>query len=207
MKHFLINLWGELPYLMVLGSGYIIMDRVMFSGRLTGLIIGGWVSMVRRVKRKGILPLKPANPGKILNTVAYDEGLSGHEGELSPESQNGESGNGSFAPASETDSRDGVVPPEDYDTVFADSRLEIVPTANDNEEWIQPVPPGEPDTGSGYNYPDDYDEDYNEFEGVFGVSREAKKLLKKQIRTAMDKTQSDAYKEHPRAEGFMGGYM
>ncbi len=116
------------------------------------------------------MALNPADPRKILDTVPWDEGLAGRAGELSAESEEDEAGSDSFDAARE--SNDGVVPREEYDRVFADSRLEVVPTANDNEEWIEPVSRDELDVGGTYDYPDDYDEtgdsEYDEMNTAFG---------------------------------------
>ncbi len=56
MKHFLVNLLGELPILLILAACYIIMDRAMFGNRLSGLIRAGWRSKMRPVhtKRPGV---------------------------------------------------------------------------------------------------------------------------------------------------------
>jgi hypothetical protein len=174
-----------MPYLMVLGSGYIIMDRVMFSGKLTGLIIEGWRSKMRRLFIRSVrmivalhpalfstlLPaMQAADPRKILDTVAWNEGMAGHEGEVSPESQKEGDGRDSFASANETTDRaSGVVDPKHYDRVFTDSRLESDPKRGD--EWENPVSAKELDMGSTYNGPDDDNEtgdaDYKEMNTAF----------------------------------------
>ncbi len=185
MKHFLMNLSDEMPYLIVLGACYIIMDRVMFSGKLSRLIRDGWAARLRRLWRQilrrvgrqsaKMLPLRPADPRKILTTVAWDEGPAGHTGELSPKHEDSAAGNDSFVPASKTDRDDGVVSREERAQVFADSRLAEVRTAKDTEEWIEPVSPDENDTGGAYSGPDDDDDSsYGEMNAAFdyAVGRE-----------------------------------
>ncbi len=219
MKHFLMNLLGEMPILLVLGACYVIMDRVVFASRLSGLIRKGWAAKLRRMfnRRGRMFPLLPADPRTILTTVAWDEGLAGHTGELSPEPAADPDTNDSFVPASETGRRSGVVPPEDYDRVFADCRVEVIPTPGDNEEWIVPVPPAEMDTGPAYDGPtdheagtDDENEHYIEMDSAFGivVSREQTARLKKMIRAAVDENFADVQPDDRPIDGFsMGDYV
>jgi hypothetical protein len=200
MKTVFVNLWGEIPFLLLLAACYIVMERAMFGNRLSKIICEGWAEKLRRLfNRAGkFLPLQPADPRTILKTIDYDEGLAGHMGEVSPQQESRGDASDSFAPA---DKNGGVVPREDYDRVFFDGRVETDPKTGD--EWINPVPPGEPDTPDTYDLPGDYDE----MDWAFGDMRQTRMRLQKKIHSAIQEKFASGRTEERRVDGFdMGDY-
>jgi hypothetical protein len=155
-----MNLLGELTYLLVFVAGFIVIDRIMFGDHLAKLILDGWKLRLRRIRNRSSskFPLQPTNRREILKTVDYKVGLVGRQGEVSPESQENGNLNDSF---NDEKVRDPVVPIEDFDRIFADSRVEVIDTGDDVQEWLNPVlvEKEELDTEQGYDFPDDYGDD------------------------------------------------
>lgn len=167
---------NETPVLILFAACYIVVDRVMFRNQLSGLIVKGWTERFWRWFwfLRTASPLKPARQNKILDTVACASGTTGSEGAESPEAAPTAAASDSFATEN-----NAVVPPEEYDKVFADGRVEVVSTEKDDEQWENPVSPAEVGEGGGYDYPDDYDE----LNSAFG--REKVKALQKRIKAAV----------------------
>lgn len=185
MKHILINLVGELPYLLVFTACYILIDRLGFNNRLSELIREGWRKRLSkvggRIRRGGkLLPLQPADNSKVLDTVAFDVGLSGHTGEATPDEQNNKGDNDSFTDEEKADTvssggKNPVVGPDEQDDVFKDDRI-IIPGDKEDVVWDdgEAPPPEELTTeetysDDGYNEYEDYADHYNELDTALGI--------------------------------------
>lgn len=154
MKQFLINLFGELPLLMVFCAGFIIIDRMAFSNKLWGLIVAGWKKGLKkrwqklRLGRTPIIPLQPADYREILETVAYSKCTEGHGGAVTPENENPDDSSDTLATHKDGSDHEPTVSPEDYDRVFSDSRdmyddSDTEPGDENDVDWGDNAPPEE----------------------------------------------------------------